>query len=156
MFSSITKLAYEFRTCGSLEEINLDNITTWSRGDMTFDHFGSNRIKYIYLPNWIDLVGTRDIFFNTIQGGIRFGKNCVSVAQMIRSRQPAQYFIIESEMVVNRSTLYVNASYFFVPDNLVNSYKISDLWSSVASSIHPISEFPVIFPNEPARMYEPW
>ena len=155
MFTSITGLAYEFRLCGSLEEIGLNNITTWSRADMRYDHIGSTHIQYVYLPNWVAPVGNRDLFFNRILRGVRVGKNCTSVGSMQRNTGTV-YFIIESEMVVDRATNYTFADYFFVPDAYVDAYKASTAWSSFASKIYPISSFREMFPNEPARMYEEW
>ena len=155
MFTQITGLSYQFYNCSSLEEIGLDNITTWTKADMRRDQIGSSKIQYAYLPSWVAPNGTRDIFFTAIQRGIRVGRNCTSIARMTRNGTPV-YYIIESAMVVGRSTYYNNASYFFVHDDYVDAYKASSDWSSRASTIYPISSFREMFPNEPARMYEPW
>ena len=154
MFTSITKLAYELRLCGSLVEIGLDNITGWSRSDMRYDHIGSSHIQYVYLPNWEAPSGNRDLFFNSAPRGFRIGKNCTSILLMTRTGT-AEYYIIESEMVVAKSN-YSNSNYYFVPDEYVDAYKIDSQWSSNAAKIYPISSFREMFPNEPARMYEEW
>ena len=155
LFSNITKLGYELNSCGQIEEIGLDNITTWSSHDARRDHISSSMIRYAYLPNWEGPAGDRDIFFNRLPRGIRVGRNCTSVARMVRNGS-TDYYIIESPMVVGRSVNYVNATYFFVHDDYVDAYKASSDWSSRASRIYPISSFREMFPNEPARMYEPW
>ena len=122
---------------------------------MRYDHLGTQKMEYVYLPNWVAPVSNRDFFFNMVLKGIRIGKNCTSAYQLTRGGT-CQYIIIESAMVVPRQANYSNASYFFVHDDYVDAYKASSDWSSRASTIYPISSFREMFPNEPARMYEEW
>jgi hypothetical protein len=153
-FTSITRISGDFYTCSQLQEIGLDNIND-GRGDTAITLFGSEQITYAYLPNWVRFIGNRARLFKLLTGGLRIGKNCTSITNLVQSGN-TPYFIIESELVVERTGSYSNAMNFFVPDAYVEAYKESSQWSSVAEKIHPLSEFRIIFPNEPERMYVPW
>jgi len=154
MFTSITSLPGAFRSCPQLQEIGLDNIVNGS-GATAITQINSTKIEYAYLPNWVGFTGNRTRFFASLKYGLRIGKKCTDITNIVQSSS-TPYFIIESEMVVGRSGSYANADHFFVPDAFVDAYKADSQWSSVAAKIYPISSFVQMFPNEPARMYEPW
>ena len=52
-------------------------------------------------------------------------------------------FIFNVTAVIPLSnTNYANKHYYFVPDALVDAFKSANNWSTVASRIYPMSEFP--------------
>ena len=112
-----------FYNCTSLTTINLPECT--SIGNNAFR--GCTNLTTVNLPEctYIDSYAFR---------------GCTNLTTMILSNN--QVVTLEANFSFSNSPIANGTGYIYVPDNLVDSYKTANDWSSYANQIKPLSELP--------------
>ena len=132
--SAVTLVDQAFFQCTSLETIDLPSVTAMRSSAFN----GCSKLKSVYLYQ-----------FQTL--GTVF-TNCYSLTKMVlRSDRVCPLSNVSQFGSCYHIAGVVNATYnpdglkdgfFYVPDNLVEDYKVATNWSTYADQIKPLSELP--------------
>lgn len=144
MFVGYTTIGDDvFRDCSSLTEVDFTNITSASTGTNFYAYNGTN-LSIIKFPNItiIPNYATR-----STPGHLIFGDKVTRIGRYAFYNR-YQYVVIKTSTppsIVSGTSLTIAASgtlRIYVPDDAVDTYKTSTVFSSVSSYIRAISEYP--------------
>lgn len=143
--SDITSIGnYMFQGCYVLTNINLPNNIT----SLGYFAFGSClSLTNITLPNNIVSIGTQG-FYNCLSlTSIELPSGITSLGDRVFDQcYSLRTVIIRSANVISiQSNSFLNSAYnmkFYVPDNLVEDYKVATNWVNFTDRIYPISSLP--------------
>lgn len=136
---------YVFAEATSLTEVDLPNVTTI--GNYVFQ--SSTQLTTVKLPS-VKTIGTRS-FVNTSSfrhldlpactslGNYCFHGSCKINTLILRS----QSVCVAGTDIFGSSPIASNNGYIYVPDNLVEQYKVATNWSNYADQIKPLSDLEV-------------
>ena len=114
---------YTFKNCTNLTTVNLPKCT--SIGDYAF--YNCTSLATIDLPECTSI-------------GNRAFEDCINIITLILANN--QVVVLENVGIFTGSSIKNGTGYIYVPDDLVDSYKIATNWSTYANQIKPISEQP--------------
>ena len=112
-----------FNSCTSLTVVNLPKCT--SIGNTAF--YGCTNLTTVNLPECTSI-------------GNRAFEDCINIITLILANN--QVVVLENVGIFTGSSIKNGTGYIYVPDDLVDSYKIATNWSTYANQIKPISELP--------------
>ena len=144
-----------------MAEINLVNIVSTS-GNNTASIFKGTGIKKVILPNVVN-VGSYIAYQNNDIQYVLIGDKCATFDQYTY-RSHANTLLASIILANTPPTLNNTPSMWgqngglkpiYVPDDSVDSYKTATYWSTVQSSIRPLSSFVSDFPNSGLEEYLP-
>lgn len=127
----------------ALREVNLPNVT--SLGDYAFDN--DKALETIILPKLTGMANycfrsctalTRADFSKNFTIGDMLFYNCTSLATLIL-RSPTKVIFFASD-ALNKTPIKNGTGFVYVPDDLVEDYKVATNWATIADQIKPISE----------------
>lgn len=142
--TSINKIRqYGFMDCSELTEINAPNVTTIGRNAFSFcgrlkraifpklTTGGNDMFSYCYLLEYIDLG-------NIAALGSWVFTSCRSLAAVVLRKNSVVNLTVENAF--SSSGVQKGTGFVYVPDNLVEQYKVATNWQTYASQIRPLSE----------------
>lgn len=144
LFTSYTTIGDTvFRNCSNLEEVDFTNITSAETGT-NFYAYNGTKLSLIKFPNItiIPNYATR-----SAPGHLIFGNKVTRIGRYAFYNR-YQYIVIKTAAppaIVSGTSLTIAASgtlRIYVPDDSVDTYKANTVFSSVASYIKAISEYP--------------
>lgn len=133
-----------FRNCSNLAEVDFTNITSASTGSNFFAYNGT-KLSIIKLPN-LTIIPNYSSRMQT-SAHLIFGDKVTRIGRYAFYDR-RQYIVIKTETppsIVSGTSLTIAASgtlRIYVPDDAVDTYKASTVFSSVSSYIRAISEYP--------------
>ena len=123
---------YVFSDCSQLEVANLGGFNTSQLRNCMKIFDGCRNLKYVNLSGWTTEALTEN------EGMFRYGSSLIAV--VIDS--PAVFRITRTSAFGTSSIKNGGTGFVYVPDNLVDEYKLATNWVTVADQIKPLSELP--------------
>ena len=121
-----------FNTCASLEHADLSGWKTSNVTNMSAFFTNCSSLKYANLSGWTTESVTNNSAMFSYTGSIE--------AVVIDS--PSVFTITDSNAFRGSSIKNGGTGFVYVPDNLVEEYKTTTNWTTVADQIKPLSELP--------------
>lgn len=132
--TAITDISYAFFLCGSLQKLDLSGINTSKVTSMRYLGGSCSVLKYVDLSGW-----TTEALTNN-SSMFQFSSRLEAV--VIDS---PSVFRLTNSNAFNGTPIsgnYATKGYVYVPDNLVDEYKLATNWATYANAIKPLSELP--------------
>lgn len=136
--SKVTNMSYMFNTCTKLETLDLNNFNTEQVTQMASMFAKSEFLTTLDLSSF-------DVSKVTNMGNMF--QNCYRLTKLIINN-PNVFTLKQTNVFTNTPiagyTNYTDGElgYVYVPDDLVETYKTAQVWSTYASQIKGISELP--------------
>ena len=135
-----------FYGCSNLEAVSLPSCHTLGTGALGSAFWGCSKLSQVSLPLVTTIMSFT--FRDTVIQKIDFlSVNNIESSAFIYARQldtlilrNSNVCILENINAFNSTKIAAGTGYIYVPDNLVDSYKIATNWVTFANQIKPISE----------------
>lgn len=135
-----------FYGCSNLEAVSLPSCHTLGTGALGSAFWGCSKLSQVSLPLVTTIMSFT--FRDTVIQKIDFlSVNNIESSAFIYARQLDTLILRNSNVCVlknidafNSTKIAAGTGYIYVPDNLVDSYKIATNWVTFANQIKPISE----------------
>lgn len=135
-----------FYGCSNLEAVSLPSCHTLGSGALGSAFWGCSKLSQVSLPLVTTIMSFT--FRDTVIQKIDFlSVNNIESSAFIYARQLDTLILRNSNVCVlknidafNSTKIAAGTGYIYVPDNLVDSYKIATNWVTFANQIKPISE----------------
>ena len=135
-----------FYGCSNLEAVSLPSCHTLGTGALGCAFWGCSKLSQVSLPLVTTIMSFT--FRDTVIQKIDFlSVNNIESSAFIYARQldtlilrNSNVCILENINAFNSTKIAAGTGYIYVPDNLVDSYKIATNWVTFANQIKPISE----------------
>jgi hypothetical protein len=135
-----------FYGCSNLEAVSLPSCHTLGSGALGSAFWGCSKLSQVSLPLVTTIMSFT--FRDTVIQKIDFlSVNNIESSAFIYARQldtlilrNSNVCILENINAFNSTKIAAGTGYIYVPDNLVDSYKIATNWVTFANQIKPISE----------------
>lgn len=152
----VTSYVNAFNGCPKLVHIDIRSVTNLANGQLqSLSNLKTIRVDKVKTIGG-NTTGTYGVFSgcssldNLVFTALTYIKNA-----FLRNCNAMRYVIISAEAVPTFTGSFGgNNCPIYVPDDIIEDYKIATTWSNYATRFHKLSEFSTDFPNEEDYVYE--